>query len=394
LTGNSTNGTGLQLNGTNTLTATNGSINLTGNSTNGTGIDLQGTNTLTATSGAISFNGTSGSKSRGINICGTSNILNATEINLTGSSVGAEGIDISGSSTLTATDGNISLNGTTSSAWYGVRIQGTNITATNGSISLTGNSTNGTGLQLNGTNTLTATNGSINLTGNSTNGTGLHLRDTNILTASNGSVNINGSVESNASAVDISGNSTVHAINGNININGTVNKLFTDYPEKAGVRLNNVILNASSGTVNINGSVNSEKEAPLSAAYKAGVILGPNVNISALDSYINGTISGEYGFGVAFGGKDYSNTEINISGNASINGSSSGNNIFSAGVAFGFSETILNVNNGTLNINGTSGGYGIATKPSNGQWASTSVTINLTNSNVAMSGCGSIAGVF
>ncbi|HBN3913026.1 TPA: filamentous hemagglutinin N-terminal domain-containing protein, partial [Escherichia coli] len=367
LTGNSTNGTGLQLNGSTTLNATNGSINLTGNSTNGTGIDLQGTNTLTATNGAISFNGISGSKNRGINICGTSNILNATEINLTGSSTGAEGIDISGSSTLTATSGNISLNGTTQSQWYGVRIQGSNITATNGSISLTGNSTNGTGL---------------------------HLRDTNILTASNGSVNINGSVESNASAVDISGNSTVHAINGNININGTVNKLFTDYPEKAGVRLNNVILNASSGTVNINGSVNSEKEAPLSAAYKAGVILGPNVNISALDSYINGTISGEYGFGVAFGGKDYSNTEINISGNASINGSSSGNNIFSAGVAFGFSETILNVNNGTLNINGTSGGYGIATKPSNGQWASTSVTINLTNSNVAMSGCGSIAGVF
>ncbi|HFV8022684.1 TPA: filamentous hemagglutinin N-terminal domain-containing protein, partial [Escherichia coli] len=394
LTGNSTNGTGLQLNGSTTLNATNGSINLTGNSTNGTGIDLQGTNTLTATNGAISFNGTSGSKNRGINIYGTSNILNATEINLTGSSTGAEGIDISGNSTLTATSGNISLNGTTQSQWYGVRIQGSNITATNGSISLTGNSTNGTGLQLNGTNTLTATNGSINLTGNSTNGTGLHLRDTNILTASNGSVNINGSVESNASAVDISGNSTVHAINGNININGTVNKLFTDYPEKAGVRLNNVILNASSGTVNINGSVNSEKEAPLSAAYKAGVILGPNVNISALDSYINGTISGEYGFGVAFGGKDYSNTEINISGNASINGSSSGNNIFSAGVAFGFSETILNVNNGTLNINGTSGGYGIATKPSNGQWASTSVTINLTNSNVAMSGCGSIAGVF
>ncbi|HDP9550530.1 TPA: filamentous hemagglutinin N-terminal domain-containing protein, partial [Escherichia coli] len=394
LTGNSTNGTGLQLNGSTTLNATNGSINLTGNSTNGTGIDLQGTNTLTATSGAISFNGTSGSKNRGINIYGTSNILNATEINLTGSSTGAEGIDISGNSTLTATSGNISLNGTAQSNWYGVRIQGSNITATNGSISLAGSNTNGTGLQLNGTNTLTATNGSINLTGNSTNGTGLHLRDTNTLTASNGSVNINGSAESNASAVDISGNSTVHAINGNININGTVNKLFTDYPEKAGVRLNNVILNASSGTVNINGSVNSEKEAPLSAAYKAGVILGPNVNISALDSYINGTISGEYGFGVAFGGKDYSNTEINISGNASINGSSSGNNIFSAGVAFGFSETILNVNNGTLNINGTSGGYGIATKPSNGQWASTSVTINLTNSNVAMSGCGSIAGVF
>ncbi|EPR4165348.1 hypothetical protein ACU5Z1_005408, partial [Escherichia coli] len=106
--------------------------------TNGMGIDLNSGNTLTATSGAISFNGTSG-KNRGINIYGTSNILNATEINLTGSSTDAEGIDISGSSTLTATSGNISLNGTAQSKWYGVRIQGSNITATNGSISLTGN---------------------------------------------------------------------------------------------------------------------------------------------------------------------------------------------------------------------------------------------------------------
>ncbi|EPU3215993.1 filamentous hemagglutinin N-terminal domain-containing protein, partial [Escherichia coli] len=367
LTGNNTTGVGLQLNGTNTLNATNGSISLTGNSTNGTGLQLNGTNTLNATNGSIS---------------------------LTGNSTNGTGLFLGGNKTLSASNGSINLAGNSQTGvglYLGERNSTNAFTATNGSINLNGVSVAKSAIEIRGNNTLTADN--INLTGNSTNGTGIDLQGTNTLTASNGSVNINGSAESNASAVDISGNSTVHAINGNININGTVNKLFTDYPEKAGVRLNNVILNASSGTVNINGSVNSEKEAPLSAAYKAGVILGPNVNISALDSYINGTISGVYGFGVAFGGKD-SNTEINISGNASINGSSSGNNIFSAGVAFGFRETILNVNNGTLNINGTSGGYGIATKPSNGQWASTSVTINLTNSNVAMSGCGSIAGVF
>ncbi|MCZ6085074.1 hypothetical protein O5175_07435 [Escherichia coli] len=50
--------------------------------------------------------------------------MTATAINLTGSSTGAEGIDISGSSTLTATSGNISLNGTAQSQWDGVRIQG------------------------------------------------------------------------------------------------------------------------------------------------------------------------------------------------------------------------------------------------------------------------------
>ncbi|HCO0725101.1 TPA: filamentous hemagglutinin N-terminal domain-containing protein, partial [Escherichia coli] len=44
LTGSNTTGVGLQLNGTNTLNATNGSISLTGNSTNGIGIDLEGTN--------------------------------------------------------------------------------------------------------------------------------------------------------------------------------------------------------------------------------------------------------------------------------------------------------------------------------------------------------------
>ncbi|MFN1099404.1 hypothetical protein ACKWPY_25515, partial [Escherichia coli] len=71
-------------------------------------------------------------------IGGTSNILNATEINLTGSSTGAEGIDISGNSTLTATNGNINL---------------------------TGNSTNGTGIDLQGTNTLTATCGTISFNG-------------------------------------------------------------------------------------------------------------------------------------------------------------------------------------------------------------------------------------
>ncbi|HFU7594126.1 TPA: filamentous hemagglutinin N-terminal domain-containing protein, partial [Escherichia coli] len=451
LTGKNTNTAGIYLGGSNNLTATNGSINLTGNSTNGMGIDLNSGNTLTATSGAISFNGTSG-KNRGINIYGTSNILNATEINLTGSSTGAEGIDISGNSTLTATSGNISLNGTAQSNWYGVRIQGSNITATNGSISLTGNSTNGTGIDLQGTNTLTATSGAIsfngtsgsksrginicgtsnilnateiNLTGSSIGAEGIDISGNSTLTATSGNISLNGTAQSqwygvriqgsNITAtngsISLTGNSTngtglqlngtnVHAINGNININGTVNKLSHYDVGQAGVHLNNVILNASSGSVNINGSVNSTVGDAYADTFKGGVILGPGVNISALDSYINGTISGIYGFGVALGAQGFSNTEINISGNASINGFSYGDEKYepcaSWGVAFGFGETILNVQNGTLNINGTSGGYGygVATKPMYGQWASTQVAINLENANVTISGCGSVAGVF
>ncbi|MCZ5446315.1 filamentous hemagglutinin N-terminal domain-containing protein [Escherichia coli] len=449
LTGSNTTGVGLQLNGTNTLNATNGSISLTGNSTNGIGIDLEGTNILTATGGAISFNGTSG-RNRGINICGTSN-MTATAINLTGSSTGAEGIDISGSSTLTATSGNISLNGTAQSQWDGVRIQGrSNITATNGSISLTGNSTNGMGIDLQGTNTLTATGGAIsfngtsgrnrginicgtsnmtataiNLTGSSTGAEGIDISGSSTLTATSGNISLNGTAQSqwygvriqgsNITAtngsISLTGNSTngtglqlngtnVHAINGNININGTVNKLSHYDVGQAGVHLNNVILNASSGSVNINGSVNSTVGDAYADTFKGGVILGPGVNISALDSYINGTISGIYGFGVGLGAQGFSNTEINISGNASINGFSYGDEKYepcaSWGVAFGFGGTILNVQNGTLNINGTSGGYGygVATKPMYGQWASTQVAINLENANVTISGCGSVAGVF
>ncbi|HIA3454299.1 TPA: filamentous hemagglutinin N-terminal domain-containing protein, partial [Escherichia coli] len=257
LTGNSTNGMGIDVwGGANTLNATNGSINLTGNSTNGTGLQLNGTNTLNATNGSISLTGSS-TNGTGLQLNGT-NTLNATNgsISLTGNSTNGTGLFLGGNKNLSASNGNINLTGNSQTGvglYLGERNSTNAFTATNGSINLNGVSVAKSAIEIRGNNTLTADN--INLTGNSTNGTGIDLQGTNILTASNGSVNINGSVESNASAVDISGNSTVHAINGNININGTVNKLFTDYPEKAGVRLNNVILNASSGTVNINGSV-------------------------------------------------------------------------------------------------------------------------------------------
>ncbi|HCO2064670.1 TPA: S-layer family protein, partial [Escherichia coli] len=318
LTGNSTNGTGLQLKGTNTLNATNGSISLTGNSTNGTGIDLLGTNTLTATSGTISFNGKSG-KSRGINISGTSNILNATEINLTGSSTGAEGIDISGSSTLTATSGNISLNGTTQSQWYGVRIQGSNITATNGSISLTGNSTNGTGLFLGGNKTLRASNGNINLTGNSQKGVGLYLgerNNTSTLTATNGSINLNG-VSETKSAIEIRGYNTLTA--DNINLTG----------------------NSTNGTgIDLDGN-NSWTAA--------------NITITGCSSHTGLDTQGSWmGKGVHLHG------DLTFTGNVAINGTAN------AGAGVGLSAKVnMTFNNGTAVINGTSTGIDISNGISN-----------------------------
>ncbi|EMD4941725.1 filamentous hemagglutinin N-terminal domain-containing protein, partial [Escherichia coli] len=372
LTGNSTNGTGLQLKGTNTLNATNGSISLAGNSTNGTGIDLLGTNTLTATSGTISFNGKSG-KSRGINISGTSNILNATEINLTGSSTGAEGIDISGSSTLTATDGNISLNGTTSSAWYGVRIQGSTITADNGSVDLTGNSTNGTGLQLNGTNTLNATNGSISLTGNSTNGTGLQLNGTNTLNATNGSISLAGN-STNGTGLFLGGNKTLRASNGNINLTGNSQKGVGLY---LGERNNTNTLTATNGSINLNG-VSETKSAIEIRGYNTltadninltgnstngtGIDLDGNNSWTAANITITGCSShtGLDTKGAWMGKGVHLHGDLTFTGNVAINGTAN------AGAGVGLSAKVnMTFNNGTAVINGTSTGIDISNGISN-----------------------------
>ncbi|HIA4165510.1 TPA: filamentous hemagglutinin N-terminal domain-containing protein, partial [Escherichia coli] len=131
LTGNSTNGTGLFLGGTNTLNATNGSISLTGNSTNGTGLFLGGNKTLSASNGSI---------------------------NLTGSSTSGVGLYLgenNSTNTLTATNGNISLNGV-SETRSAIEIRGNN-TLTADNINLTGNSTNGMGIDVwGGANTLNA----------------------------------------------------------------------------------------------------------------------------------------------------------------------------------------------------------------------------------------------
>ncbi|MFV2838667.1 filamentous hemagglutinin N-terminal domain-containing protein, partial [Escherichia coli] len=389
LTGNNTNGTGLQLNGTNTLNATNGSISLTGNSTNGIGIDLQGTNTLTATNGAISFNGTSGSKNRGINIYGTSNILNATEINLTGSSTGAEGIDISGNSTLTATSGNISLNGTAQSNWYGVRIQGSNITATNGSISLAGSNTNGTGLQLNGTNTLTATNGSINLTGNSQKGVGLQLKgNTNTLNAA-GDVNINGTGHLSSGAGPGVGfiyiqNATITSSTGNITIDGNVSNI------ESAVFLGNVTLNASQGNISINGT--SDYAAGHGGPFGGGTVWLYNTNMTAQNILIdatntNASIGGKNYFGDAL----YLAGNLTFTGNTTINATANGGAAIMLGSTNGVGPSTLNMTfmNGTVVMNATNNGshsanYKSAISRDGWNYNAIHVNVNLSNSNLTI----------
>ncbi|HBI9852017.1 TPA: filamentous hemagglutinin N-terminal domain-containing protein, partial [Escherichia coli] len=396
LTGNSTNGTGLQLNGTNTLNATNGSISLTGNSTNGTGLFLGGnktlsasngsinltgsstsgvglylgennsTNTLTATNGNISLNGVSVANVA-IEIRGT-NTLTADNINLTGNSKNGMGIDVQrGANTLNATNGSINLTGNSTNGTGLQLINGTNtLNATNGSICLTGNSINGTGLQLNGTNTLNATNGSISLTGNSTNGngTGLFLGGNKTLSASNGSINLtgsstsgvglylgernstnaftatNGSINLNGvsvakSAIEIRGNNTLTA--DNINLTGNSTKSFgIDAQDGANT------LNATNGSINLTG--NSTNGTGLQ------LINGTNTLNAAGDVNINGTGHLSSGAGPGVGFIYIQNATITSStGNITIDG-----NVSNIESAVFLRDVTLNASKGDISIRGTS----------------------------------------
>ncbi|HDP9550495.1 TPA: filamentous hemagglutinin N-terminal domain-containing protein, partial [Escherichia coli] len=394
LTGNNTTGVGLQLNGTNTLNATNGSISLTGNSTNGTGLFLGGnktlsasngsinltgsstsgvglylgennsTNTLTATNGNISLNGVSETRSA-IEIRGN-NTLTADNINLTGNSTNGMGIDVwGGTNTLNATNGSINLTGNSTNGTGLQLSNGTNtLNATNGSINLTGNSTNGTGLQLNGTNTLNATNGSISLAGNSTNGTGLFLGGNKTLRASNGNINLTGNSQKGVGLYLGENNSTntLNATNGSINLNGVsvagvavqirgTNTLTADNINLTGNSTNGMgidvqwasnTLTATNGSINLTG--NSQKGV--------GLQLKGNTNTlnAAGDVNINGTGKLSQGVGAPHSFVHIQNATITSStGNITIDGNVS--NIESA-VFLG--NVTLNASKGDISIRGTS----------------------------------------
>ncbi|EHB4542135.1 filamentous hemagglutinin N-terminal domain-containing protein, partial [Escherichia coli] len=323
LTGNSTNGTGLQLNGNTTLNATNGSISLTGNSTNGTGLFLGGNKTLSASNGNINLTGNS---QTGVGLYlgerNSTNAFTATNgsINLNGVSVAKSAIEIRGNNTLTADNINLTGNSTKS---FGIDAQdGANtLNATNGSINLTGNSTNGTGLQLKGTNTLNATNGSISLTGNGNYRRGIDIQGVNTLNASNGSISLTGHSDANI-GVSLSGSSSWDATNITI-----------------------------TGSSSWNGSTVSED-----VYVGRGIQLDGNLTFTG-NVAINGT--GEVGSGVAL------RTLVNLTfnnGTAIINGTSTGhsvNDIYTAGIGLHsyIGETdITNIilNNSNLTMNGHS----------------------------------------
>ena len=333
LTGNSQTGVGLQLKGTNTLTASNGSISLTGNSTNSTGLFLGGNKKLSASNG---------------------------NINLTGNSQTGVGLYLgenNSTNTLNATNGSINLNGV-SVAGVAVQIRGTN-TLTADNINLTGNSTNGMGIDVQwASNTLTATNGSINLTGNSQKGVGLQLKgNTNTLNAA-GDVNINGTGHLSSGAGPGVGfiyiqNATITSSTGNITIDGNVSNI------ESAVFLGNVTLNASKGDISIRGT--SDYAAKHGYAFQGGTVWLYNTNMTAQNIDINATnTNATVGDSYLYGDALFLAGNLTFTGNTTINATANRGAAILFGATTSGGPSILNMtfSNGSVVMNATNNGTG------------------------------------
>ncbi|HIA7970190.1 TPA: filamentous hemagglutinin N-terminal domain-containing protein, partial [Escherichia coli] len=327
-TANASNSVTINVTGT-TLNTSSGSqagnITLNGSRVNVTNANITAGNfTLNATANGADLNGVT--------------LMAAHDINLTGNSQTGVGLQLSGNTTLNATNGSISLTGNSTNG-TGLQLNGTNtLNATNGSISLTGNSTNGTGLFLGGNKTLSASNGSINLTGSSTKGVGLYLGErnsTNAFTATNGSINLNG-VSVAKSAIEIRGNNTLTA--DNINLTGNSTKSFgIDAQDGANT------LNATNGSINLTG--NSTNGTGLQLMNN-----GTNTLNAAGDVNINGTGKLSQGVGAPHSFVHIQNATITSStGNITIDG-----NVSNIESAVFLRDVTLNASKGDISIRGTS----------------------------------------
>ncbi|HBE4429673.1 TPA: DUF1533 domain-containing protein, partial [Escherichia coli] len=288
--GNSTNGTGIDLQGTNTLTATSGSISLTGHSDANIGVSLSGSSSWDATNititGSSSWNGSTASEDvyvgRGIQLDGNLTFTGNVAINGTGE--GGSGVALRALVNLTFNNGTAVINGTSTghsvndiyTAGIGLHsyigeTDITNIILNNSNLTMNGHSQNAAGIggwsdsdtktkwnisgngnvtingssvEMDGFRTIsinaTGLNGSVALFGKSTNGSGVKITKTEM-----SNVTISGSATGNGSGVDISGDNTL--TNTTVSGNGT---------DGAGVSISGNLSNSGNSTVTGNASGN------------------------------------------------------------------------------------------------------------------------------------------
>ncbi|EKG7251671.1 hypothetical protein L6031_RS24800, partial [Escherichia coli] len=348
LTGNSQTGVGLQLKGTNTLTASNGSISLTGNSTNSTGLFLGGNKTLNASNG---------------------------NINLTGNSQKGVGLQLKDTNTLNAA-GDVNINGTghlSSGAGPGVgfiHIQNATITSSTGNITIDGNVSNIESAVFLRDVTLNASKGDISIRGTSDyaakhdrvfQGGTVWLYNTN-MTAQNidiNATNTNATVGSSylyGDALFLAGNLT---FTGNTTINATANRgaaILFGATTAFGPSILNMTFSNGSVVMNAtnNGTRNVEdyKSAISSDLWNRHPV---HVNISLSNSNLTICASSENADGI-YGSNINSFWNITGTGNASITGISQ----------HGYGVRLKNLNINASGLNGTTTVSGIAKGNGNG----------------------------
>ncbi|EMO1150215.1 TPA: filamentous hemagglutinin N-terminal domain-containing protein, partial [Escherichia coli] len=329
LTGNSTNGIGLQLSGNTTLNATNGSISLTGNSTNGTGLFLGGNKTLSASNGSI---------------------------NLTGNSTNGTGLQLRGTNTLTASNGSINLTGnSTSGRNKALWLNGTTLNASQ-NVTLTGS---GGTVELTRTN-VTSQKGSISINSSSTVKNGIFINNGTLNAADNVNINGTGKLSQKAGAphsfVHIQ-NATITSSTGNITIDGNVSNI------ESAVFFRDVTLNASQGNISINGT--SDYASPHWNAFEGGSVWLYNTNMTAQNTLINATNTNASGGHtdtntgrLYYGDALYLAGNLTFTGNTTINATADSGAAILLGSTTGFGPATLNMtfNNGTVVMNATNNG--------------------------------------
>ncbi|EFO2698493.1 filamentous hemagglutinin, partial [Escherichia coli] len=356
LTGSSTKGVGLYLgerNSTNAFTATNGSINLNGVSEATNAIEIRGTNTLTADNINLTGNSTNG---MGIDVQGASNTLTATNgsISLNGVSVAGVAVQIRGTNTLTADNINLTGN-STSGRNKALWLNGTTLNASQ-NVTLNGS---GGAMELTGTN-VTSQKGSISINSSSTVENGIFIRNSTLNAA--GNVNINGTgklsqgVGASHSFVHIQ-NATITSSTGNITIDGNVSNI------ESAVFFRDVTLNASQGNISINGT--SDYASPHWNAFEGGSVWLYNTNMTAQNTLINATNTNASGGHIDTNtGRWYYGDALYLAGNLTFTGNTTITAIADSGAAIllgsttGFGPATLNMtfNNGTVVMNATNNG--------------------------------------
>ncbi|MCS6813421.1 MAG: CHAT domain-containing protein, partial [Cyanobacteria bacterium] len=216
LRGQSNNFIGVLVQNSTLRTGASGTIAVTGTTiAGGDGINTS-SGLITTGAGDITLLGTAPSGGTGINL----GAANTTTGNITANGIGQGGWGIVVNGPVLSTSGNISLRGTNSGSFEGIRVNQP-ITTTTGTIDLNGTSS-GSGVWVVDAGRITSSGGQISVTGSNTSIGGRHGV---IIDATSSGVNSNGgsiflSGTSVASSTDIALNQTVSAGSGNIVLTG------------------------------------------------------------------------------------------------------------------------------------------------------------------------------